>query len=316
MPKNGELDNEIRVYPTGRGGVIPHRCYDIDAFSFPLLFPGAEHFPEQKLLREVSSSKSEDTISDEKHGSPPHKGTVGMIKGNDHEEYDCSIPPDKEEPDERNDASTLEKSRKRMSISQKEHSLFITACRGNIPNNKLLDMGKLFAQNATHLLARIEADRISAIVHNWTEIRSATASAMYNYMDQRLREKGVVLGRLVTLPTYVGSRNWCRKQYSVGMTVAQRLGKPDLFITFTSNSEWSEILENLPTGMDSWLTEPLLCVRVFELKLKQFLKELTVDETFGPLEAYQLSIEFQKKRYAPCSHPGCFEKQVYRGEWR
>ncbi|KHJ95423.1 hypothetical protein OESDEN_04632 [Oesophagostomum dentatum] len=295
MPTNEELDEGIRIYSRGNRGVIPHHSYNIDAFSYPLLFPGAEQpFPKNRLPKKiVRRGETRKACNDAEEGDAA-SSDCGVEQRTGGQSPLCL---DKTEPAfDPNSKANTEKRINRRFVSRREHSLYITARRGDITKHRLLGTGKLFAQYVLHLFTRIEADRISAIVRSRTEIRSTTASALYKYIDQKLQEKGIRLGKLVTMPSYyVGSRSWCRKQYSVGMAVAQRLGKPDLFITFTGNSEWREIKENLPTKLDTWMTEPLLCVRVFYLKLKQFLNELVVEQIFGPVEAYQLSVEFQKR---------------------
>lgn len=50
------------------------------------------------------------------------------------------------------------------------------------------------------------------------------------------------------------------------MYIMQKLGIPDLFITFTCNSDWKEIKENLRPGQRA-LDRPDLCALVFKAKL-------------------------------------------------
>ncbi|CAJ0589523.1 unnamed protein product [Cylicocyclus nassatus] len=129
---------------------------------------------------------------------------------------------------------------------------------------------------------KIEADLLSAIGRNTTQIRGTKATTLYTYLDQQLQDKGFKLGKFINLPRYfVGSTLWYDQLYHNAMAVAQRLGKPDLFITFTGNQDWPEIRENLVTRFDSWITDPLLCARVFRLRLQSFIKEIVDKKVFG-----------------------------------
>jgi hypothetical protein len=51
------------------------------------------------------------------------------------------------------------------------------------------------------------------------------------------------------------------------MAVVARLGKPDLFITFTCNPQWPDITSELEPGQTA-TDRPDLVARVFRLKVK------------------------------------------------
>ena len=69
---------------------------------------------------------------------------------------------------------------------------------------------------------------------------------------------------------------------------------PTLFITFTCNHEWKEIVENLKPGQ-TYIDRPELVSRVFKLKADEFLDDITVKMYFGKCTAYVHVIEFQKR---------------------
>ena len=178
-------------------------------------------------------------------------------------------------------------------MSRREFVLYILSRRGEIKKHRILGTGKLYV---LHSFARIEADRPSSIGLHHTELRSCTASALFKYLDEKLGEKGIKLGKLINMPQrYVGSRKWYEKLYGDSMAVAQRVGKPDLFITFTGSQDWPEIRSNLIGKFDSWISDPMLCCRVFFLRLSQFIDDIKTKEVFGKVTALQGSIEFQKR---------------------
>lgn len=77
------------------------------------------------------------------------------------------------------------------------------------------------------------------------------------------------------------------------MSFVRKYGRPDLFITVTTNPYWEEITSNLLAGQRPH-DRPDLLVRVFRLKLKKMI-QLIKDGCFGSLNAWLYNIEFQKR---------------------
>jgi hypothetical protein len=76
------------------------------------------------------------------------------------------------------------------------------------------------------------------------------------------------IGRAVILPSsYVGSPRYYHQLYQDIMAVVAKLGKPDLFVTFTCNPDWPEIRAEL-LGRQSPADRPDLCARVFHMKVR------------------------------------------------
>ena len=82
--------------------------------------------------------------------------------------------------------------------------------------------------------------------------------------------------------------------YHDAMAIVRRYGRPDYFITFTANPTWPEIAENLSPG-DHAANRPDLAARVFHLKLRSLLDDLTKHEVLGKVIGYTWTIEFQKR---------------------
>jgi len=74
----------------------------------------------------------------------------------------------------------------------------------------------------------------------------------------------------------------------------QKFGKPDVFITFTCNPRWPGITENLGTYTLA-NDRPDLVARVFYVKLKALMHDITVGRIFGNVNAYVYTVEFQKR---------------------
>jgi len=76
------------------------------------------------------------------------------------------------------------------------------------------------------------------------------------------------------------------------MVFVRVLGKPNLFETMMCNPNWSEIINELEPGQ-SPLDYPDV-VRVFELKLRVMMDEITKKNVLGETIAFCYTIEFQK----------------------
>ncbi|XP_060880275.1 uncharacterized protein LOC132952126 [Metopolophium dirhodum] len=109
------------------------------------------------------------------------------------------------------------------------------------------------------------------------------------------------VGRRMILPSsFTGGPRFMKQCYHDAMGIVCKCGKPNLFITFTCNPTWTEITQNLPR----WATEsdrPDLVSRVFNSKLKQLMRDITVNNIFGNVDAYVYTVEL-KKRGLPHAH--------------
>ena len=63
------------------------------------------------------------------------------------------------------------------------------------------------------------------------------------------------------------------QQYQDAISLLRRFGKPNLFITMTTNPDWREIKENLRPG-EKAIDRPDILARVFKLKKQQLNKDI------------------------------------------
>ncbi|KAG7987410.1 hypothetical protein I3843_03G132500 [Carya illinoinensis] len=78
------------------------------------------------------------------------------------------------------------------------------------------------------------------------------------------------------------------------MTLVQRYGKLDIFLTMTCNPNWQEISNELRLHEDSQ-NRPDLVARVFRAKLEELKDRLFKQQIFGKVSAYVYVIEHQKR---------------------
>ena len=89
--------------------------------------------------------------------------------------------------------------------------------------------------------------------------------------------------KVILLATFCGGPPYMFTRQQGTMAYVRKFDQPDSFITVTTNPKWPEILESLTPGQQP-LDRPDLLVRVFLLKIQNFLKILK-DGCFGCLEA-------------------------------
>ncbi|CAN6701616.1 unnamed protein product [Malus baccata var. baccata] len=100
--------------------------------------------------------------------------------------------------------------------------------------------------------------------------------------------------RIILISSFVGSPRDMYQRYQDAMTLVQRFGKPDLFITMTCNPSWEEIKSELLAGQTPQ-DRPDLLTRVFCAKLEQLKEDIIEKGVLGSVVAYAYVIEFQKR---------------------
>ncbi|XP_024392361.1 uncharacterized protein [Physcomitrium patens] len=114
-------------------------------------------------------------------------------------------------------------------------------------------------------------------------------------VDALQEDNGARIGCRIVLPaTFIGSPRYMQKLFHDSMVLVRVLGKPDLFVTMTYNPTWPEILDELEPGQ-SPPDRPDIVVRIFELKLRALMDEITKKNVMGETIAFCYTIEFQKR---------------------
>ncbi|XP_043221667.1 uncharacterized protein LOC122381498 [Amphibalanus amphitrite] len=173
--------------------------------------------------------------------------------------------------------------------------------------------GRLFQEFVCMAYAKVEAIRLKYISTHQREIRAdlyqsvrdavaADAELGQQEQPEEGREQaGVpVVGRRVVLPaTFIGGPRHMRQRYMDAMAIVRAKGKPTLFITITCNPKWPEIANALLPGQKPE-DRPDLVARVFHLKLRRIIGDLTKQAVFGKPSAFMWVIEFQKRGLPHC----------------
>jgi hypothetical protein len=100
-----------------------------------------------------------------------------------------------------------------------------------------------------------------------------------------------------------GSPRDQQARFQDAMAIERKQGKPDLFITVTCNTKWPEIFSALLPGQTAQ-DRPDITARVFHLKLKAILEDITDKHIFGRVTAniqvhmsFSITISLQFTKY-------------------
>ena len=158
------------------------------------------------------------------------------------------------------------------------------------------NFGRLFQQYCVDMYAKIEQERLNYI--RSPEGQKSIRAEMYkNVQDAYLNNISDLsnIGKRIILPsTFTGGPRHMHKLYQNAMALIRKFGKPDLFITFTCNSNWPEIQQSIRKGENAF-NRPDICARVFNIKFKELMHDIIHNKIFGTIVSNINVIEFQKR---------------------
>ncbi|XP_046668407.1 uncharacterized protein LOC124359579 [Homalodisca vitripennis] len=160
-------------------------------------------------------------------------------------------------------------------------------------DNYLLRFRRLFQQYCVDMCVKIETERLNFIRLNQAKLRSEE----YIHLRDAISTDGDTsnIGRLTILPaTYTGSPRHMHEYAQDAMTYVRHYGRPDLFITFTCNPKWIEIVEMLLPGQTSSDRHDITA-RVFRQKILTLMNFIVNQRVFGNTRCWMYSIEWQKR---------------------
>ncbi|GFR24833.1 ATP-dependent DNA helicase [Trichonephila clavata] len=100
---------------------------------------------------------------------------------------------------------------------------------------------------------------------------------------------------MVVLPSsFTGGSRYMHERTQDAMTYVRHFGRPDLYITFTCNPKWPEIIDLLNKGQKSHDRHDIIA-RVFRVKVKHMMKLLTKGCILGNVRCHMYTVEWQKR---------------------
>ena len=95
------------------------------------------------------------------------------------------------------------------------------------------------------------------------------------------------IGKRVILPSsFTGGPRYMYKHYQDALVICRVHGNPQYFITFTCNVRWPEITREIShVGVANAQDRPDIIARVFQMKVRAFIKHLRNRKPFGDVTA-------------------------------
>jgi hypothetical protein len=153
-------------------------------------------------------------------------------------------------------------------------------------SNPFTCYGRLSDQACVDMYSTIEASRLKWISDHQKELRSESVQGIADAIDKGLVSADSVGGKVVVPASFTASRRYFVMNYQDAMAICRVYGPPDLFVTFTCNTKWREIADALrfEPGQQPCDRSDLI-VRVFHMKIDEFITDIREGKTFGPIRA-------------------------------
>ena len=186
------------------------------------------------------------------------------------------------------------KAPKAGSVSCREYYCYKFQIRDTRQSTVLTSAGRLFHQYAVDMYIKLETTRLDYFRKKQSEIRAELFQGIVDSVAAG-EAKACQVGKRIVLPSsFIGGPRDMRRRYLDAMSLVQRFGKPDIFITMTCNPEWEQIIEELHPRQ-THNDRPDLTSRIFRAKLQDLKDQLFKKEIFGKVAAHVHVIEFQKR---------------------
>ncbi|XP_042976278.1 uncharacterized protein LOC122307448 [Carya illinoinensis] len=247
-------------------------CYD--PLQYPLLFPFGDIGWHQGIQRINKRSASVSTNNSTAELLNPHQSTSA-------------------EQLLRREQQVLNRKRKDPTVSCREYYCYKLQIRENL-KSILLISGRLLQQFVVDMYVKIETSRLDYFRCNQQHIRSELYQGIVDSIDLGETNASRIGKRIILPSSFIGGPRDMKKRYMEAMTLVQRYGKPDIFLTMTCNPNWKEISNELQPHEETQ-NRPDLIARVFRTKLEDLKYQLFKREIFEKISAYVYVIEHQKR---------------------
>ncbi|WVZ94466.1 hypothetical protein U9M48_040353, partial [Paspalum notatum var. saurae] len=187
--------------------------------------------------------------------------------------------------------------------------------RPNQPNLALCS-GRLSQQYQANAYSCVEANKLNWYYFNQDLLRCDTYQGISDAVG-RGAATGRDMGVKKTLPaSHIGGKRYMQQNYHVCLAICCAYGPPHKFTTFTCNPKWPEIAEAISPGQKPSDRGDMV-VRVFHMKLEEYLTDIKEGRAFGPVHAGPcicrfLTISFVTKRGLPHSHILVWQRDIGR----
>nr|XP_043611506.1 uncharacterized protein LOC122583138 [Erigeron canadensis] len=154
---------------------------------------------------------------------------------------------------------------------------------------------KLYQQYLVDVYTMVEAERISYVRNNQSNLRTDSLKNLQQASNSRITESANI-GTKVILPySFTGSHRYMMQNYLDAMAICRSYGYPDLFLTFTCNPQWPEVVRYMKQVKLNLEDRADTLSKMFKIKVDRLMQDIKENNIFGKLEAVVYTIEFQKR---------------------
>ncbi|CAN0837902.1 ATP-dependent DNA helicase PIF1 [Linum grandiflorum] len=180
----------------------------------------------------------------------------------------------------RYNAAYRDPAKKRKYITQREYYCFRLQYR-NTEGKTLIRAGRALQHFCIDAFTTIEQNRLTYLRLNQKKLRSD----LYNGLADALHRVDLTacnIGRTINPSSFTGSIRYMQQLYQDAMAVCGHYKNPDLFITFTCNAQWPEIVNAFKDDVGTHGEDkPMIVARVFRMRLELLKKDLKKAHYFG-----------------------------------
>lgn len=172
----------------------------------------------------------------------------------------------------------------RLHVTQKEWIAYKIMQR-ETDQSTILFARKLLQQFSVDSFSCLESSRLRWLIDHQKEVRAEMYKGITEAILRGDTDPSTTGKRIVLPSTFVGGSRYMLQNYQDAMAICGWAGYPDLFITFTCNQKWPELVEFLKIYHQKPEDRPDLVSRVFKIKLDDLIKEIKIGELFGEVKS-------------------------------
>jgi len=169
-------------------------------------------------------------------------------------------------------------------ISQKEWLAYRIQQR-SIDSSTIIFSKRLLQQFMVDSFSIVESSRLKYIRLHQKELRAEMYKGLTDAVLRGETDPSRFGKRIVLLATFVGGARYMIQNYQDAMAICGWAGYPDLFITFTCNHKWPELVDFLKTYHLKPEDRPDFVSRLFKIKLDLLIKEIKKGNVFGKVKS-------------------------------
>lgn len=191
----------------------------------------------------------------------------------------------------RNTADSRKRKRAMPPVTIFDYLRFLVQRRGDAVS--LHDFGRLYEEWFVDCFLQNENHKLRYLLCNQSKFRRERFGALHRQLNAAVPPRQIGSPATHLPSSFVRGFRYYRELYADAMVLPAEYGGVDFFVTFTTNPQWPEIVENsrIPDGMNS----PDLYCRVFHMKMRALLHDVLVNGVLGVVVAYAWSVEFQQR---------------------